>query len=42
MVEFLRVQYALGKVTAEQLKKLVGIKITEEEFAKIVSQEVLR
>ena len=38
MVEFLRVQYALGKVTVEQLQKLVGIKITEEQFERIISQ----
>lgn len=38
MVEFLRLQYALGKVTIEQLKKLVGIKITEEQFKQIISQ----
>ena len=38
MAEFLRVQYALGKVTVEQLQKLVGIKITEEQFERIISQ----
>ena len=41
MVEFLRVQYLLGNVTEEQLQKLVGIKITEEQRKRIVSGEVL-
>lgn len=36
MVEFLRLQYALGKVSASQLKSLIGVKITEEEYRKIV------
>lgn len=38
MVEFLRLQYALGKVTIEQLRRLIGIKITEEQFKQIISQ----
>ena len=41
MVKFLQLQYALGKVTIEQLQKLVGIKITEAQFEHIISQEVL-
>ena len=40
MIEFLRVQYALGRVTAEQLQKLVGVKITEEQYQQIVKEVV--
>lgn len=36
MAEFLRLQYVLGKVSAEQLKTLVGVKITEEEYHNII------
>lgn len=36
MVEFLRLQYALGKVSAEQLKTLIGVKITEAEYHDII------
>lgn len=38
MLEFLKIQYKLGKVTDEQLQSLVGKVITEEEF-KIITQE---
>ena len=38
MVEFLRLQYALGKVSASQIKALVGSKITMEEYNKIVGK----
>jgi hypothetical protein len=36
MVEFLRLQYALGKVSASQLRNLVGVKITEDEYREII------
>jgi hypothetical protein len=36
MFEFLKIQYKLGKVTAEQLQSLVGKVITAEQFSKIV------
>lgn len=35
MFEFLKIQYNLGRVTKEQLKGLVGKRITAEEYIKI-------
>lgn len=39
MFEFLKIQYKLGKVTAEQLQSLVGKVITEEQYVTIVGGE---
>lgn len=36
MVEFLRVQYKLGRVTAVQLHSLIGKVITAEQCAEIL------
>ena len=36
MFEFLKIQYTLGKVTAEQLQSLIGKVITAEQFTEIV------
>ena len=38
MFEFLKIQYKLGKVTAEQLQSLVGKVITAEECAAIMGK----
>lgn len=37
MFEFLKIQYKLGKVTEEQLKSLVGNKITDDEYKRIIA-----
>lgn len=39
MFEFLKIQYALGKITAQQLESLVGKVITAEECAAIIGGE---
>ena len=39
MFEFLRLQYILGRVTEEQLQKLVGVKITEAQLESIIHRE---
>jgi hypothetical protein len=38
MVKFLKIQYELGKITDEQLKALVGIRITAEQYKEIVGE----
>jgi hypothetical protein len=38
MYEFLKIQYKLGKVTAEQLQSIVGKVITEEQYEDIVRE----
>ena len=35
MLNFIRIQYRLGKVSENQLKAMVGKLITEEEYAYI-------
>lgn len=37
MFDFLRLQCLLGKLTEEQLNRIVGVHITEEEHAELVS-----
>lgn len=39
MIKFLKIQYRLGKITDEQLQKMVADgKITEAEYMKIVGE----
>lgn len=38
MFEFLKIQFKLGKVTAEQLQSLIGKVITAEEYTKIIEE----
>jgi hypothetical protein len=38
MTEFLKVQYKLGKITDEQLKALVSVTITAEQYKYIVGE----
>jgi hypothetical protein len=38
MYKFLEIQYRLGKITAEQLQKLIGIKLTAEQYKDIVGE----
>lgn len=38
MVEFLRIQYELGKVTKAQLQKLIDKVITKEDYKFIVGE----
>jgi hypothetical protein len=40
MFNFLKIQYLLGRITEEQLKALVGKKITQEQYKNICSQKV--
>ena len=37
MIDFLRIQFVLGRVTSEQLRELVGVIITEDQYAEIIS-----
>lgn len=36
MIGFLRIQFVLGRVTAEQLHDLIGVLITEEQYYEII------
>lgn len=38
MLEFLRLQFRMQKVTQEQLKNFVGTWLTEEEYKTIVNE----
>ena len=38
MIEFLRIQYALGKVSDEQLRNLIGVLLTEDEYRQITNK----
>ena len=37
MFNFIKIQYMLGRLTDEQLKSLVGKKITEAQYNEIVA-----
>ena len=39
MYNFLKIQYQLGAVTAEQLKGFIGVWITQKEYEKIILGE---
>ena len=39
MFNFLKIQYLLGKITEEQLKTLIGKKITQEQYEDICSHK---
>jgi hypothetical protein len=36
MFEFLKIQYQLGRITAESLQSLIGKQITQEEYTAIM------
>lgn len=39
MFEFLKIQYELGKISCDKLKKLVGKKITQEQYNLLIGIE---
>lgn len=40
MFEFLKLQYKMGKITEENLKNLIGKRITQDEFNFIIDVTV--
>ncbi len=41
MFEFLKLQYIMGKISREELMALTGRIITQEQYEKIISSDVI-